>query len=220
MRISQSSLNDFPLTAVNHHGHSCHYIIARNRQINTRASDAPGDPPLPITTWDGSLFVPGTALAVPASRRAELALRSVEGLDAVAGSGATAPAFAGATGFFSTANPIIRAFESNAGRGLAGHITQLSYDYFDSTWETKRGSRGPQWLKVNMAFAPIHDIAPGIDAHGMNRAPVYNMGEIINDSVAGDFYETNYSDATDTVYKASPGEDSQWIRKSTLDPPE
>ena len=26
----------------------------------------------------------------------------------------------------------------------------------------------------------MHDIAPGMDAYGMNRAPVYNVGNAVN----------------------------------------
>jgi hypothetical protein len=30
--------------------------------------------------------------------------------------------------------------------------------------------------KVTLAFTPIHDIAPGLDHLGFNRAPVYPVG--------------------------------------------
>ena len=33
--------------------------------------------------------------------------------------------------------------------------------------------------KVSFQFEPIHDIAPGLDAYGANRAPVYNVGGVI-----------------------------------------
>ena len=30
---------------------------------------------------------------------------------------------------------------------------------------------------MTIAFSPIHDIAPGIDSDGMNRAPIYPVGD-------------------------------------------
>jgi len=79
-------------------------------------------------------------------------------------------------------NPIVRSFESTGGKGLAGFITSLSFSEWNTTtWDTERyGSRAPKYMKVNINFAPIHDIAPGIDSDGFNRAPIYNIGEIVN----------------------------------------
>jgi hypothetical protein len=44
-------------------------------------------------------------------------------------------------------------------------------------WDTEAGSRAPQGCKITMGFRPIHDITPGIDANGFNRAPVYKVGK-------------------------------------------
>jgi hypothetical protein len=54
----------------------------------------------------------------------------------------------------------------------------MNFDWLGSnTWEVSRyGSRAPKLCKVTIAFSPIHDIAPGIDADGMNRAPLYPVG--------------------------------------------
>jgi hypothetical protein len=79
-------------------------------------------------------------------------------------------------------NPIVKAFESTRGRGLAGVITQLDFAWLDqTTWTTGvPGSRAPKACKVTLSFSPMHDIAPGIDHHGMNRAPIYNVGTTAN----------------------------------------
>ena len=75
------------------------------------------------------------------------------------------------------------------GRGLAGFITQLDLQYADSTWETSRiGSKAPIFLKLNISFAPIHDIAPGLDHNGMMRAPTHNVGRL-NNEMYGDPYD-------------------------------
>jgi hypothetical protein len=36
-----------------------------------------------------------------------------------------------------------------------------------------------------MSFEPIHDIAPGLDHEGFNRAPIYPVGRIVNGLVEG-----------------------------------
>ena len=43
-------------------------------------------------------------------------------------------------------------------------------------------------VKINLSFDPIHDIAPGLDADGAMRAPVYNTGRIVN-TLYGDVYD-------------------------------
>jgi len=83
-------------------------------------------------------------------------------------------------------NPITKAYESGMSRGLAGFITNLDISYNEFTWETSRvGSKAPMMVSVTMAFAPIHDIPPGLDHNGMMRAPIYNVGRI-NNEIFGD----------------------------------
>ena len=63
------------------------------------------------------------------------------------------------------------------GKGLAGFITDLSFDWAESTWETEPGMRAPQMMKVSVSFAPIHDIPMGLDSDGMMRSVAYNVGD-------------------------------------------
>jgi hypothetical protein len=78
-------------------------------------------------------------------------------------------------------NAIVRSFESVKGKGLAGKIDSLVFDWLDRfTWETKAGSTAPQMCKVTLSFSPIHDISPGLDHMGYNRAPIYNVGKTGN----------------------------------------
>jgi hypothetical protein len=81
-------------------------------------------------------------------------------------------------------NPITRAFEDRMGEGMAGVVTSLNFAWLDNatTWETDWNSRAPRTCKVTIGFSPIHDIAPGIDANGFNRAPVYNVGQIMHET--------------------------------------
>jgi len=80
---------------------------------------------------------------------------------------------------FGDKNPIMRSFETTAGRGLAGVITSLNFDWgLNDTinWDTKNfGYKAPKGCKISISFTPIHDIAPGLDSDGMIRAPVFNV---------------------------------------------
>ena len=89
-------------------------------------------------------------------------------------------------------NPITRAFESAGGRGLAGVISNLTYSWIDAqnTWEIDWNSRAPMVAKIDVSFDAIHDIPPGLDHNGYNRAPIYNVGDIMR-FVAGDAYPDN-----------------------------
>lgn len=82
-------------------------------------------------------------------------------------------------------NAIVKSFKSTGGRGLAGVINDLSFDFYENiTWETGDdsneysgiGSQAPKLCRISISFSPIHDIAPGIDHTGFNRAPVYPVG--------------------------------------------
>lgn len=91
------------------------------------------------------------------------------------------------TNFFSSdpstsggGNAIFRSFETTSGKGLAGFIKSLNFDYNQTTWETGRdNSRAPKFMKVSIEFAPIHDLNPGIDSDGFSTATVYNVGSTI-----------------------------------------
>lgn len=80
-------------------------------------------------------------------------------------------------------NVLVRAFQETRGKGLAGTIDQLDFDFFENvTWETAPGQRAPKFFRVNVSFTPIHDISPGIDHNGYNRAPVYPVGHFAHGS--------------------------------------
>jgi len=82
-------------------------------------------------------------------------------------------------------NPIVKSFNSSRGRGLAGAITSLEFDWMEFPWEIDWNSRAPMACKITMGFDVIHDLPPGIDHSGFNRGPVYNVGSIM-EYVAGD----------------------------------
>lgn len=75
------------------------------------------------------------------------------------------------------ANAVAKSFKDTGGKGLAGFIETMNLDWYDKvTWETQRGRVAPKLCKVTLTFSPIHDISPGIDHLGFNRAPVYPVG--------------------------------------------
>jgi hypothetical protein len=97
----------------------------------------------------------------------------------------------GVAGFMSpNNNAVVRAFENNRGRGLAGVIKSIQFNWLDMNWEVDWGARAPMGGKITISFVPIHDLPPGLDASGYMRAPTYNVGSIMN-SIAGDPYEDN-----------------------------
>lgn len=77
-----------------------------------------------------------------------------------------------------TDNPVFKAFASTKGRGMAGFIKSIKFDYSETTWNVNTfNSRAPMMIKVDMEFAPVHDIPLGIDHNGFMTAPAYNTGK-------------------------------------------
>ncbi len=86
-------------------------------------------------------------------------------------------------------NAIVRSFEAAGGRGLAGVITSIDFDWGDAQWDMSGiGRRAPTLLNVSIAFSPIHDIVPGLDNNGMMRAINYPVGGIAG-PMGTDFYD-------------------------------
>lgn len=74
-------------------------------------------------------------------------------------------------------NPMVKSFESVGGKGLAGFVESMSFDWFNgNTWDTTPDRKAPKMCKVTISFAPVHDISPGLSSSGRNRAPVYRLG--------------------------------------------
>jgi hypothetical protein len=73
------------------------------------------------------------------------------------------------------ANAVAKSFRDTGGKGLAGFIDTMNFDWHDKvTWETGDvNSVAPRMCKVTLTFSPIHDITPGLDHFGINRAPIY-----------------------------------------------
>ena len=82
-------------------------------------------------------------------------------------------------------NPIMQAFESTAGKGIAVAFKSIDIDWSGSPWETRwsedrPNSRAPMWLKISMNGTVIHDIVPGLDSDGFTRAAAYQVGKPSN----------------------------------------
>ena len=97
----------------------------------------------------------------------------------------------------SGANPILKSFHSTMGRGIAVAITGIGLDWkLNSTpWNMKPGHRAPRMCEVQLSVTPIHDITPGLDHQGINRAPIYKVGDM-SKSLGGDVWynSTDYED--------------------------
>lgn len=85
-----------------------------------------------------------------------------------------------ATFYDESKNPIVRAFKSSGGKGLAGVVTSFKIDYSEAKgqWGIDGGDylRAPKFVTVTMAMAVIHDITPGLDAKGIMWAPIWPVG--------------------------------------------
>jgi len=78
--------------------------------------------------------------------------------------------------FNKDSNAIVRYFEETGGKGLPGFIESMDFDWNNMPWSIDQGSRAPKMCKVTLSFSPVHDITPGIDHLGYNRAAVYRLG--------------------------------------------
>jgi len=118
-------------------------------------------------------------------------------------------------------NFIVRSFESAAGMGLAAVVTQLGFTWNDALWgvgEDGPGNRAPRSCKVQMSFEPIHDIAPGLDHEGFNRAPIYPVGRLVNGIVEGGEKEPYGAGTTKRTDAALDAAESQIAYEETFKP--
>jgi hypothetical protein len=118
-------------------------------------------------------------------------------------------------------NSVIRSFETTAGMGLAAVVTQLGFTWMDGLWgvgEDGPGNRAPRSCKVQMSFEPIHDIAPGLDHEGFNRAPIYPVGRLINGIVEGGEQEPYGAGTSTRAATALDGATSQSAYKESFKP--
>ena len=84
-------------------------------------------------------------------------------------------------------NAVVRSFEEASGKGLGGFITSMQMTWINdrNVWETDLNARAPKTFEIQMQFAPIHDISPGLDHDGYTRAINYPVGEVAN-TLSGD----------------------------------
>ena len=86
-------------------------------------------------------------------------------------------------------NPFVRAINTTKGRGLAGVIKNITFNWIDDfPWEVDYNARAPMGVKIGFGFDVIHDLPPGLDHSGYNKAPLYNVGEVMR-NISGDVYD-------------------------------
>jgi hypothetical protein len=86
-------------------------------------------------------------------------------------------------------NPIMKAFNSTMGRGIAVAITGIALDWKlnSAPWNMEPGHKAPRMCEISLSLTPIHDITPGLDHEGVNRAPIYKVGDS-SKSLTGDVW--------------------------------
>ena len=100
------------------------------------------------------------------------------------------------------ANPIFKSFHSTMGRGIAVAVTGITFDWKlgSAPWNLEPGARAPRMCQVDLSVIPIHDITPGLDHQGINRAPIYKVGSM-SESLTGDAWydKKTYQDLTSDI---------------------
>ena len=105
----------------------------------------------------------------------------------------------------SAINPFTKAYETTRGRGLAGVLGGLQFSWIDNfPWETDFNARAPMGCKISLSLNVIHDIPPGLDHTGYNRAPIYNVGTTMR-HIAGDVYDDHGKNAENNFKKLQTG---------------
>ena len=170
----------------------------------TKLEDCDCDVTLDQCLLDPSAYFSTTLASFMFLAQASLQSALVQGASSVASSAAAASGFPVNTSVLTDlfgsymrqftsplANPITETFEDSMSRGLAGVITGMQFNWLDQgiPWDTRWNSRAPQACKVSITFDPIHDIGPGLDVYGANRAPNYNVGN--NNLLSGDPHSDN-----------------------------
>ena len=119
-----------------------------------------------------------------------------------------APLLTPANFYDPTQNPIMKAFNSSGGKGLAGVITSFKIDYSEAkgNWGIDASNllRAPMFVTVQLQMAVIHDITPGLDANGVMLAPIWPVGRTSNYFVNNGRVGTDQSTTNTLPTPASP----------------
>jgi len=110
-------------------------------------------------------------------------------------------------------NSVVKSFEEAGGKGLAGFIESMTFTWIDSNtnWEVEKDARAPKTAQITMRFAPVHDIAPGLDHTGYNRAANYPVGDPSN-RIAGTRQVGGAAEIVEAFQDAGPMGASELLR--------
>lgn len=110
-------------------------------------------------------------------------------------------------------NSVVKSFEEAGGKGLAGFVEGMTFTWYnqDSNWEVEKDARAPKIAQVIMRFAPVHDIAPGLDHTGYNRAANYPVGDPSN-RIAGTRQVGGAAEIVEAFQDAGPMGASELLR--------
>jgi hypothetical protein len=101
-------------------------------------------------------------------------------------------------------NAVVRSFRNVQGKGLPGVIMSMAFNWDEAAgnWDVDRFfARVPMLVKVDMSFTVIHDIPPGLDADGFNRAPIMPAGDAMGRLVGDAYDSTGFSEQNfDDIY--------------------
>lgn len=182
-RVESSTLPITSRALRNNRANTLHPIVANQTKVKIESIENNGESykisflnPVPNSNQEGKFIVPKESLLHDPDTVRQLVEQQIPPTPIANSTKESINEF-----FSINNNPIIKSFESTRGKGLAGFITSFNMDVDQNTvWETDFGSKAPKMIKVTINFEPIHDLNPGIDHNGYMSAPIYNIGDIMN----------------------------------------
>lgn len=186
-----------------------HTRVAISKAINSQAYAVKilDDEGLPDAVKNTDILVSRSHLSLTSETLATMGVRESSPIDDPLDQNNKVDKVVNLAQFFSADNnAIVKGFEAAKGQGIACVIENMSFDWNNVPWETTvLGARAPKMCKITLQMSVIHDIAPGLDADGFNRAPVYSVGRQSN-AIAGKnpgFPDTsNFSDNLKKIRKS------------------
>ena len=153
------------------------------------------DPTLTVIIPSNLLFLPGKKVAFPDmilddALRHSKPVKAISPATAITSSSSTSGGIASL--FDRQKNPIMKSFNSTMGRGIAVAITGIGLDWKlnSAPWNMEPGHKAPRMCEISLSLIPIHDITPGLDHEGVNRAPIYKVGKS-SKSLTGDVWHNS-----------------------------
>ena len=154
------------------------------RSGRTATPTVPNTLEIPLESFNKAGFLNYNLTFEALNRRLTTTVPAPAGAGAAPASSTVDPNVMNPSIFYGPNNPILKAFNSTAGKGLAGVITSFKVDYkeSDKRWgiDATNKLRAPMYVTISVTMAVIHDIPLGLDSNGIMNAPIWPVGNRSN----------------------------------------